>query len=200
MVPSAETGLSLLGRRHDARAVLNVRVGTDDATDSIGARALRDDGYRYVAAIDPPSTAFDGQGHLNNSAISRIFNDLRVEYMITTHPELGADLGTAGFVVAVREAHVSFESQGLPGERFVGGIRIEGRRGRAQIVEQRLVEASTGRPIAREWSVQLLTRDGAVVDWPADYWTMVAELEGRPMPPYSRAGDRGFGPPPRDLR
>lgn len=161
---------------------------------------LRDDGYRHIRAIDTPASAFDGQGHLNNSAISRIFNDLRVDYMIMEHPELGADLGAAGYVVAVREAHVLFESQGLPGEQYVGGIRIEGRRGRAQIVEQCLVEATTGRSIAREWSLQLLTRDGAVVDWPADYWAMVAELEGRPMQPYARADDRGFGPPPRELR
>ena len=122
---------------HTTRTMLNDHVGSRDGTDSVGARALRDDNYRHITAIDPPSTAFDGQGHLNNSAISCIFNDMRDDYMITTHPELGADLGGAGFIVAVREAHVLFESQGLPGERLVGGIRIEGRRGRAQIVEQR---------------------------------------------------------------
>jgi acyl-CoA thioesterase FadM len=161
-----------------------------------GERALRDDGYRFVVPVDPSASAFDGQGHLNNAGVGQIFNDLRVAYMITAHPELGRSLGERGCVVAVRETHILFESQGMPDERLVGGTRIEGRRGRAQIAEQRIVEDATGRPIARAWLVHLVLRDGRVVDWPDGYWERVAELEGRAMPSRPRITAAPFGPPP----
>ncbi len=106
---------------------------------SSGEQVLREDGYRFVAHLDPPTSAFDGQGHLNNAAVAQIFNDLRVTYMTSANPEFGRRLAEQGYVVAVREMHLLFESQGMPGERFVGGVRIEGRRGRAQITEQRIV-------------------------------------------------------------
>ena len=163
---------------------------------SAGERALRDDGYRFVVPIELPDDAYDGQGHLNNAAVAQIFNDLRIAYMIEAHPELGAQLGAQGYVVAVREMHTLFESQGLPGERFVGASRIEGRRGRAQITEQRIVEASTGRPVARAWLVHLLLRDGQVVDWPQEYWATLVAIEGRPMPELPRIPQAPFGPPP----
>lgn len=163
---------------------------------SLGERALRDDGYRFVISVDLPDSAFDGQGHLNNAAVAQIFNDLRVAYMITAHPELGARLGERGYVVAVREMHMLFESQGMPGERFVGGSRIEGRRGRAQITEQRIVEESGGRPVARAWLVHVLLHDGQVADWPDDYWEMLSQLEGRAMPELPRMTPTPFGPPP----
>ena len=46
------------------------------------------------------------------------------------------------------------------------------------VLEQRLVEATTGRAIARAWVVQLLVQDGTVVDWPERYFARVAEIEG----------------------
>jgi acyl-CoA thioesterase FadM len=168
-----------------------------DAFVSPGERALREDGYRFVLPVELPESAFDGQGHLNNAAVGQIFNDVRVGYMITAHPELGRSLGERGYVVAVREIHQQFESQAMPGEALVGGVRIEGRRGRAQIVEQRIVEETTGRAVARAWLVQLLLRDDRVVDWPDGYWDTAADLEGRPMPAHPRTTDTPFGPPTR---
>jgi len=170
-----------------------VRDGSEDVTP--GERALLDDGYRFCLAVDPPGSAFDGQGHLNNAAVGQIFNDVRVAYMMTAHPELGRSLGERHYVVAVREMHMLFESEAMPGERLVGGSRIEGRRGRAQITEQRIVEESTGRPVARAWLVHLILRDGRVVDWPDGYWERVAEIEGRPMPTLPRITAVPFGPP-----
>jgi acyl-CoA thioesterase FadM len=163
-----------------------------------GERTLRGDGYQFVVGVDPPASAFDGQGHLNNAAVAQIFNDLRVAYMITAHPELGRDLAEHGYVVAVREMHVLFESQGMPGEHLVGATRIEGRRGRAQITEQRVVEEATGRAVARAWLVHLILRDGQVADWPDGYWERVAELEGRAMPAQPRMTTADFGPPPAE--
>ena len=162
---------------------------------SPGERVLRDDGYRFVLPLDLPEAAFDGQGHLNNAAVAQIFNDLRVTYMTVANPEFGRGLAKQGFVVAVREMHVLFESQGMPGERLVGAARIEGRRGRAQITEQRLVEESSGRPVARAWLLHLLLQDGEVVDWPEDYWETVAKVEGRSMHARPRIDPTPFGPP-----
>jgi acyl-CoA thioesterase FadM len=156
---------------------------------------LREDGYRFVVPLDLPDTAFDGQGHLNNAAVAQIFNDLRVTYMTTANPEFGRGLAKRGFVVAVREMHVLFESQGMPGERLVGAARIEGRRGRAQITEQRLVEEASGRSVARAWLLHLLLRHGEVVDWPEDYWETVATVEGRSMDARPRIEPTPFGPP-----
>ena len=61
-------------------------------------------------------------------------------------------------VIAAREVHVLYESEGMPGEAFVGAMRYTRRDGKALILEQRLVEATTGRAIARAWVVQLLVQ------------------------------------------
>jgi acyl-CoA thioesterase FadM len=161
-----------------------------------GERVLRDDGYRFVVPVDTPDSAFDGQGHLNNAAVAQIFNDLRVAYMITAQPELGRSLAERGYVIAVREMHVLFESQAMPGERLIGGVRVEGRRGWAQVTEQRIVEESIGRSVASAWLVHLILRDGRVVDWPDGYWETVADIEARAMPAQPRITPVPFGPPP----
>jgi acyl-CoA thioesterase FadM len=163
---------------------------------SPGEQVLYDDGYRFVVPVEAPADGFDGQGHLNNAAVAQIFNDLRVAYMLRAQPELGRRLGERGYVVAVREMHVLYETQTMPGERLVGAVRIEGRRGRAQVAEQRIVEQSTGRPLARAWLIHLILRDGQVADWPDDYWETVAKIEDRPMPDRPRIAPQPFGPPP----
>jgi acyl-CoA thioesterase FadM len=162
---------------------------------ALGEQVLRDDGYQFVVPVEMPDAAFDRQGHLNNAAVAQIFNDLRISYMLKAHPELGRSLGERGYVIAVREMHLLFESQGMPGERLVGGSRIEGRRGRAQVTEQRIVEASSGRSVARAWLLHLILRDGRVVDWPEGYWERVADVENRAMPARARIMPVPFGPP-----
>lgn len=70
--------------------------------------------------------------------------------------------------VVVRELHVLYKTEGWMHETFVGGVRVHSRRGKAGIVEERLVEGTTGRSVARAWAVQLLVSQ-AVVEWPAWY-------------------------------
>jgi hypothetical protein len=82
----------------------------------------------------------------------------------------------------------------MPGEHFVGGMKYVGREGKAAVLEQRIVEATTGRPLARAWVVQLLVQDGKVVDWPARYFARVAEIEGRVLAVRPRRPPRPFGP------
>jgi acyl-CoA thioesterase FadM len=154
----------------------------DRPAPSAGAAALLGEGFRFVVAVEPGPSDFDRQGHLNNAAIVRIFNDLRVAYVqdrvdIRWREHLGAER----LVVVAREVHVLYESEGLPGEEYVGAMRYVRREGRAAIIEHCLTEASAARAIARAWVVQLLVRDGGVVDWPEFYFGLVAEVEGAPI-------------------
>ena len=152
------------------------------------------DGYRAIAPVATTAADFDRQGHLNNAATVRLFNDMRVAYV---HGRIGAwwpeAIEAANYVIAAREVHVLYESEGLPGEQFVGGMKYVGREGKSAVLEQRIVEATTGRAIARAWVVQLLVQNGAVVEWPARYFERVAEIEGHELAvrPRSAAGPVG---------
>jgi len=160
-----------------------------------GADALRADGYRFVIPVAPAPSDFDAQGHLNNAATVKLFNDLRVAYV---QGEVGFEwtdtLRRESLVVAAREVHVLYESEGLPGESFVGGMRYVRREGKATVLEERIVESTTGRPVARAWVVQLLVQDGTVVEWPERYFARVAEIDGRPLPVGPRR-HAPWGPP-----
>ena len=151
-------------------------------------------GYRFVVPVATRDVDFDAQGHLNNAATVRIFNDLRVSYV---QQAIGSDwvdtLRREGYVVAAREVHVLYESEGFPGEEFVGAMRYLRREGKAAVLEECLVEASTRRVIARAWVVQLLVQAGSVVEWPESYFDRVAVIEGRAMERRNRA-NRPFGP------
>jgi acyl-CoA thioesterase FadM len=161
-----------------------------------GADVLAADGYKFVIPIDAAPEDFDAQGHLNNAATVRLFNDLRIAYV---RGEVGFEwvdtLRSERLVVAAREVHVLYESEGLPDESFVGGMRYVRREGKAAVLEQRLVEAETGRGVARAWVLQLLVQDGRVVDWPDDYFARVAEIEGREIPVGPRRPASEWGPP-----
>jgi acyl-CoA thioesterase FadM len=170
-----------------------VGVSNDDGA---GASVLESDGYRFVEPVDPRDDDFDNQRHLNNAAIVRLFNDMRVAYV---QRRVGAwwpeEIRTRNLVIAARELHVLYESEGLPDERFLGGMKYAGREGKAAVVEQRIVEASRGRAIARAWVVQLLVQQRKVVEWPARYFERVGEIEGREIPVRPRSAAQPWGPP-----
>ncbi len=171
-------------------------MGVTAPPQSAGADLLRADGYRFVTDVVPAETDYDGQGHLNNAATVRLFNDIRIAYV---QGEIGAAwvelLGRETIVVAAREVHVLYESEGFPDEQFVGAMRYVRREGKAAVLEQRLVEAATGRAVARAWVVQLLVQHGAVVDWPDVYFARVTEIEGREIPRGPRRPAESWGPP-----
>ncbi len=161
-----------------------------------GAHVLAADGYRFVVPVETAAADFDAQGHLNNAATIRLFNDLRIAYVRGEVGPAWVDrLQRDRLVVAAREVHALYESEGRPGESYVGGMRYVRREGKAAVLEQRLVEATAGRAIARAWVVQLLVCDGAVVDWPAEYFARVAEIEGREIPVVARRPAAAWGPP-----
>ena len=162
-----------------------------------GARAtLAEDGYRFVEDVPTRTDDFDQQGHLNNAATVRLFNDLRVAYVRGRIGTWWLDaIRTQGYVIAARELHVLYESEGRPGEEFIGAMKYVRREGKAAVLEQRIVECSTGRPIARAWVVQLLVQAGAVVDWPDEYFDAVAAIEGHVIETRPRGRAVAFGPP-----
>ncbi len=152
--------------------------------------------FAWTSRLDLLGDDFDRQGHLNNAAIARLCNDLRVAYIQANIGEPWIEwLRNSGAVVAAREVHISYVSEGFPGEEFVGATRITRRDGRAAIVEQRIVEAVSGRVVADAWVVQLLVLDGQVVDWPAFYWDLVERAEGRPVPYRISVPRPPWGPP-----
>ena len=161
-----------------------------------GAAALAADGYRFVVPVELKMDDFDAQGHLNNASTVRLFNDVRIAYV---RGEVGDEwletLRRDRLVVAAREVHVLYESEGLPEEEFVGAMRYVRREGKAAVLEQRLVEAATGRAVARAWVVQLLVCDGKVVDWPDAYFGRVEAIEGRSIPVGPRRPASDWGPP-----
>lgn len=161
-----------------------------------GERELRADGYKFVAPVVPDAGDYDHQGHLNNAATVRLFNDMRVAYV---QGEIGAWWPEAivrnRYVIAARELHVLYESEGLPGEEFYGGMKYVRREGKAAMLEQRIVESATGRGVARAWVVQLLVRDARVVEWPEQYFTTVERIEGAPIEVRPRRAAAEWGPP-----
>jgi acyl-CoA thioesterase FadM len=173
-----------------------VGVSPAATTPGRGAAVLIAEGYRFVEPVAPAPDDFDAQGHLNNASTVRLFNDLRIAYV---RDEVGAVwiemLRRDRLVVAAREVHVLYESEGRPGEEFVGALRYLRREGKAAVLEQRLVEAATARSVARAWVLQLLVQDGAVVDWPDAYFERVAEIEGREIPAGPRRSAPAWGPP-----
>ena len=127
----------------------------------------------------------------------RLFNDLRIAYVRGAVGDEWVDdhCGRDQLIVVAREVHVLYESEGLPNEEFVGAMRYVRREGKAAVLEQRLVEAATGRPVARAWVVQLLVSDGRVVDWPDAYFRRVVAIEGRSIPLGPRRPASDWGPP-----
>lgn len=154
------------------------------------------DGFRWVREIVPDERDFDLQGHLNNAATVQLFGRLRVRYLqdcVGEHWGLHRD--GAGHLLVVKEMHVLYESEGLPGERFAGATRAVQRSGRAIILEQRLVELTAARPVARKWLVQLLIADGRAQPWPERYLEGIEAFEGRPLVDVSHLPRARFEPP-----
>jgi acyl-CoA thioesterase FadM len=176
--------------------VVGVRQG--EPQPSTGVDALRTDGFGTVFDVDPVDADRDEyQDHLNNTAAVRMFNELRVAYIAAKFaPRWPKYLRAENLTVVVRELHALYESEGWIHERYVGATRIAERRGRAGIVEQRLVEADTARPLARAWIVQLLVgADGTATDWPPWWWELVAEVQGAPARTVEVVTRPAWGPP-----
>jgi len=179
----------------DPWPLVGVRRG--DAEASPGADALRAEGFGVVFDVQPLERDRDPhQDHLNNTAAVRMFDELRRAY-VATHlaPDWVRYMRRSGNTEVVRESHVLYESEGWMHERFVGAVRWVQRRGKAALVEQRLVETSTGRPVARAWIVQLLVTVEGVAPFPDFFWDLIATAQGGPVPVVETSTRAPWGPP-----
>ena len=144
------------------------------------------DGYRFVQPLALEPGHIDGQGHLNNAAVARMLNDLRIAYI---HAGPGARwveyLGQGQRTVVVRELHIAYDREATIDDVIVGCVRVAARRGKAKIVEQRIVA----------WVVQLFVEDGVVRDFPDFYWDAVARAEGHVIGAEPRDPVVPWGPP-----
>ena len=173
------------GRDADWRNPWPVRgVRRGDAAPSEGSATLHADGFAVafdVEVLDDDRDEY--QDHLNNTAAVRMFNELRIAYVAARlAPRWPKYVRAEGLTIAVRELHVLYESEGWLHESYVGATRVAQRRGRAVMVEQRLVEQATARPLARAWVLQLLVGGDGVRDWPDWFFDLVAEVQGAPVP------------------
>ena len=170
-----------------------VRQGRPDP--SPGVDALLADGFRTVFDVEPVDADRDPyQDHLNNTAAVRMFNELRIAYVATRlAPRWPSTCGAR----ASRSWSASCTccTRARVGCTSASSARrgSSAARGKAGILEQRLVEATTARPVARAWIVQLLVAVEGVVDWPEWYWEMVAGVEGAPVPIRRRVGPAAVG-------
>ncbi|MEX2254305.1 MAG: thioesterase family protein [Acidimicrobiia bacterium] len=163
---------------------------------SPGVDSLRAEGFRVVFDVETvPEDGDRYQDHLNNGAPVRMFNELRMAY-VAAHlaPDWARYVRRSSRTVVVRELHVQYESEGWLHEEFVGATRWAARRGKAGLVEQRLVEAASGRPFARAWVVQLLVGAEGVEHFPDWFWEAVAGIERGPIPEWP-SDRRPWGPP-----
>lgn len=175
--------------------VVGVRQG--DPAPSAGVDALLADGFRLCFDVEPIDEDRDEyQDHLNNTAAVRMFNELRIAYVASRlAPDWPRYVRREGRTVVVRELHVLYESEGWMHDRYVGGVRWAERRGKAGLVEERLVEATTGRPLARAFVVQLLVAPEGVEAFPDWFWAKIADVEGGPVPEADGATRAPWRPP-----
>ena len=138
----------------------------------------------FVMVLDAETTeqSYDGQGHLNNAAIAQVFNDMRIAYIRgVVGLWWGDHLRAERVVVALREIHIAYESEGMPNETYRGAMRYVRREGKGAVFEQCLCEVLSGRLVANAWGLQLLVQDGRVIDWPDEYFQLVEQRQGGPI-------------------
>lgn len=149
--------------------------------------ALRAEGWIELP-VETGLQHYDAQGHLNNAAVAQLCNDMRIRFVqVVLGPWWGQVLHDERLTVAVREAHFSYDSEGLPGEVFLGVMRYSHREGKAAIAEQRIIESQSGRVVARGWVLLLVIHDGAVIDWPEEFFERIARAQGAPVERRPRA-------------
>ena len=155
-------------------------------------------GFRFVVPVTLTAEHIDTQGHLNNAAVARILNDLRVAY-VGAGPGSGwgeyLAVESPRRVVVVRELHIAYDREATIADVLVGCVRVSARRGKAKIIEQRIVDTARDAVVARAWVVQLHVVDGMVVEFPDFYWDAIAVAEGRVIPREPRRGPAPWGPP-----
>ena len=151
------------------------------------------DGYTVVTTVDVPEAAYDEQGHLNNVAVLRLFEQLRRQYMLGAG-QLRREMLPDGLVVGVREMVCSYVTEAMPTEELRGGCRVLGRTNRSYLFDEILAAVPTVGSSGRSSGERVVARArvlecvidraaGRAVVIPAEFWSVFERLEGRAMPP-----------------
>ena len=140
------------------------------------------DGYPFVDDVDVPESAYDEQGHLNNVAVLRLFEQLRRNYMAATGG-LHREFLPAGLVIGVREMVCSYVTEAMPSEELRGACRVLGRSRRSYLFDE--VLAAGDRVVARVRVLEcVIEREaGRAIEIPEEFWSIFERMEGRSMPP-----------------
>ena len=154
------------------------------------------EGFRFAINAETSGDDLDEQGQLEDGAIARVFDDATVAYAVhRLGPSWPKYLDAGGLAVVARELHIVRERPVAPAAQYVVGTRVAAHRGRACVIEHRLVATDDGRPVAHGELVQLLVESRRVMDWPGWYWDLVATAEEHPIPKEPRAARAPWGPP-----
>jgi acyl-CoA thioesterase FadM len=139
------------------------------------------DGYAFTMSLVVGDDDLDVQGHLNNVAIVRLMQELRVGY-VSRKLAPGRLALFDDVIVVTADVHVSYLSQGMPGDTYVGAASIVARNDKAYCYDEVVVTAD-GRVIARARVVELwLSRQsGRVIPLPETFVSMIDAAERRPV-------------------
>ena len=141
--------------------------------------------YTHVAPVDVPASAFDMQGHLNNAGVIKLFNNMRIGYVVAASRERWQEpLQPERNTVVVLELFARFVSQGMPGEDYDGGTRIVARSNKAWCYDQLIVERKTRRLLARCRVVEVVVSNETQrsIPIPEAFWALVERIEDRTIP------------------
>lgn len=139
-------------------------------------------GYAYATALEVSNDDLDVQGHLNNVAIVRLMQELRVGY-VRERLAPGRLALYDDVVVVTADVHVSYLSQGRPGEAYAGAASIVARTDKAYCYDEVLIARQDDRVVARARVVELwLSRTtGRVIPLPDTFLAMLEATEPRPV-------------------
>lgn len=137
-------------------------------------------GYPVAMKVDPRPEHYDTQGHLNNVAAIRIFQDIRVIYMRDRVGRRRLNLLPREYVIGVRELVTSYLTEARPGEQLYAGCRVLGRSRRSWCFDEVITTAD--RVVARLRLIECAISEGKAIEVPAALWAAVEAVEGRDLP------------------
>jgi acyl-CoA thioesterase FadM len=139
-------------------------------------------GYAFVTDLAVGDGDLDVQGHLNNVAIVRMMQDLRVGY-VRERLAPGRLAIYDDVIVVTADVHVSYLSQGMPGDTYAGASSIVARNERAYCYDEVVVVRDGARVVARARVVELWLSKatGQVMALPEPFLAMLDAAEPRPV-------------------
>jgi acyl-CoA thioesterase FadM len=137
--------------------------------------------FPYVRPVTVTPADGDVQGHLNNVAAVRLFQDLRVQFVLERLAP-GAVALYDDVVVVVADQHVHYASQGSLDETYTGGLRVLGRTDKAYCYDEILWAGE--RVVARCRLVELFVSrsTGRVMTLPDEFVERLSAAAGRSVP------------------